>query len=452
MNKRTFIKLSSVMLAAPVVSPLFAWMSGDKMSGDKLKNWAGNLEYSSESLYSANSLEQARDFVKKQSRLKVLGTRHCFNNIADSTQDFLSLKPMDKVVALNPEARTVTVEAGMSYGQLCPYLDSKGFALHNLASLPHISIAGACSTGTHGSGVKNGNLATAVSGLEMVTAAGDVVVLSREKDGGTFRGAVVGLGALGVITKITLNIQPTFMMRQYVYESLPLSQLKDHFEEIEASAYSVSLFTDWQKQRVNEVWIKSRVEEGKAFDATPEFFGAKLATRNLHPIADLSAENCTEQLGVPGAWYERLPHFRMGFTPSAGKELQSEYFVPRQHAMEAILAVEQLRDQVSPHLMISEIRAIAADDLWMSPCYKQPCVTIHFTWKQDWPAVSKLLPVIETELAPFKARPHWGKLFTTSPAQLKSIYEKLPEFIQLSKEYDPRGKFHNEFLNTNIFS
>src|SRR6266403_3758415 len=211
MNKRTFIKLSSVMLAAPVVSPLFAWMSGDKMSGDKLKNWAGNLEYSTESLYSANPLEQARDFVKKQGRLKVLGTRHCFNNIADSTQDFLSLKPMDKVVALNPEARTVTVEAGMSYGQLCPYLDSKGFALHNLASLPHISIAGACSTGTHGSGVTNGNLATAVAGLERATAAGAVVVLAREKDGDMFPGAVVALGALGAITSVTLDLQPTFL-------------------------------------------------------------------------------------------------------------------------------------------------------------------------------------------------------------------------------------------------
>jgi xylitol oxidase len=426
-------------------------MSQDKMAGEKLKNWAGNLEYSTETLYSANSLEQARDYVKKQDKLKVLGTRHCFNNIADSKDDFLSLRSMAKVLALDPAARTVTVEAGISYGQLSPYLDGKGFALHNLASLPHISIAGACSTGTHGSGVKNGNLSTAVSGLEMVTGAGDVVTLSRQKDGETFRGVVVGLGALGVITKVTLDVQPTFMMRQYVYENLPLSQLKEHFEEIEASAYSVSLFTDWQKQRLNEVWIKSRVEGGKAFDATPEFFGAKLATRNLHPIAELSAENCTEQMGVPGSWYERLPHFRMGFTPSAGKELQSEYFVPRQHAMEAILAVERLRDQVGPHLLISEIRAIAADDLWMSPCYHQPCVTIHFTWKQEWPAVSKLLPVIERELAPFKARPHWGKLFTTSPAELKSIYGKLPEFIQLSKQFDPRGKFRNEFLNRNIF-
>jgi xylitol oxidase len=358
---------------------------------------------------------------------------------------------MDKVIAIDSAKRTVTVGAGITYGQLCPYLDSQGFALHNLASLPHISVAGACSTATHGSGEKNGNLATAASGLEMVTASGEVVNLSREQDGEKCAGAVVGLGALGVITKVTLDIQPTFMMRQYVYENLPISELKDHFDAIESSAYSVSLFTDWQKRRINEVWIKSRIEEGKAFQAAPEFFGAKLATRNLHPIAELSAENCTEQMGVPGPWYERLPHFRMGFTPSAGKELQSEYFVPRQHAVEAILAVERLSDQVSPSLLISEIRAIAADTLWMSPCYKQDCVTIHFTWKPDWPAVSKLLPVIEKELVPFNARPHWGKLFTTSPAELRRLHKKMPEFIELSKTFDPYGKFRNQFLNLNIF-
>ena len=446
-NKRTFIKLFAAMFASPVISPLFAWASSNK-----LKNWAGNLEYGTDRLYSANSLQRVRDYVKKQSKLKVLGTRHCFNNIADSTHNILSLKSMDEVVALDPEAHTVTVNAGITYGQLCPYLHTRGFALHNLASLPHISIAGACSTATHGSGEKNGNLATAVSALEIVTAASEVVKLSRQIDGEAFRGAVVGLGALGVITKITLDVQPTFMMRQYVYENLPLSEMRDHFDAIESSAYSVSLFTDWQKQRINEVWIKSRVEEGQAFEATSEFFGAKRAIRNLHPIAELSAENCTEQMGVPGPWYERLPHFRMGFTPSAGKELQSEYFVPRRHAVDAILAVERLHDQVSPHLMISEIRAIAADNLWLSPCYEQPCVTIHFTWKQDWPAVRKLMPVIEKELAPFNARPHWGKLFTTSPAELKSIYKKIPEFVQLSKKYDPQGKFRNEFLNTNIFS
>jgi alditol oxidase len=446
MDKRDFLKLFSAMMAAPVLSSLFA-----KTPDAKLKNWAGNFEFSTDRLYPANSVEQVRDFVKSQAKLKALGTRHCFNKIADSKDNLLSLHSMDQVVALDPQLRTVTVDGGMTYGQLCPYLHNKGFALHNLASLPHISIAGACSTATHGSGEKNGNLSTAVSALELVTANGDLVHLSRKNDSEKFLGSVVGLGALGVITKVTLDIQPTFMMRQYVYENLPLAAVKDHFDAIESGAYSISLFTNWQNQRFSEVWIKSRTEAGQAFNATPEFFGAKLATKNLHPIAELSAENCTEQMGVPGPWYDRLPHFKMGFTPSAGKELQSEYFVPRQHAVEAILAVERLRDQLSPHLMISEIRMIAADDLWMSPCYKQPCTTIHFTWQQDWSAVSKLLPIIERELAPFKARPHWGKLFATSPAVLKSIYTKLPDFLQLCKQYDPQGKFRNDFLNTNVF-
>lgn len=447
MNKRTFLKASSVLLASPVISPLLAWAVGDRLT-----NWAGNIEYSTEQLYSSNSLEEVRKFVTKEPSLKVLGTRHCFNQIADSAHAFLSLKSMSKVVALDPETGTVTLEAGMTYGQLCPYLDSHGFALHNLASLPHISVAGACSTATHGSGDGNGNLATAVAGLEFVTAAGDVMKLSRTRAPEVFEGAVVGLGALGVITKVTLNIQPRYMMRQDVYENLPLDELKQHFDAIVSSAYSVSLFTDWQKQRLNEVWLKSRLDEGKSFAAPREFFGAKAATRNLHPIAELSAENCTPQMGVPGPWYERLPHFRMGFTPSVGKELQSEYFVPRRHAVEAILAVERLRDQVGPHLMISEIRTIAADTLWMSPCYKEPRVTIHFTWKPDWAAVHKLLPVIERELAPFDVRPHWGKLFTISPARLRATYQELPRFVELCRRYDPKGKFRNQFLNRNIFA
>ncbi len=447
MNKRTFLKLSSATIATSAISHFSAWGASDKLT-----NWAGNLEYSTDNLHTAKSPDEIPAFVKSQSKLKVLGSRHCFNNIADSKDAFLSLKPLDQIISLDANARTVTVDAGITYGQLAPLLDTNGFALHNLASLPHISVAGACTTATHGSGEKNGNLATAVSALEIVTASGDVVKLSRKEDPNFFQGAVVGLGSLGVITKITLDIQPTYQMRQYVYENLSFAAMKDHFDAIQASAYSVSLFTDWQNHNFSEVWLKSRTEKGHAFNAKPEFFGAKLATKNLHPIAELSAENCTEQMGVLGPWYERLPHFRMGFTPSAGKELQSEYFVPRHHAVEAILAVERLRDQITPPLLITEIRAIAADDLWMSPCYQQPCVTIHFTWKQDWPAVSQLLPVIERELAPFHARPHWGKLFTMSTQQLHSSYKKLPEFIALAKKFDPSGKFRNDFLNKNIFS
>ena len=434
------------MLATPLLSPLTKLMPAEK-----LKNWAGNIEYSTDRLYKASSVKTTQKLVGQYDKVKVLGTRHCFNTIADSEHNLISLRDMDQVLSFDPEARTVTVGAGMSYGQLAPYLEKQGMALHNLASLPHISVAGAATTATHGSGMKNGNLASAVAALDIVTAGGEIKRLSRANDGEQFRGAVVGLGALGAITSVTLDVIPTFQVKQYVYENLPLSQLTAHFDGVMGSAYSVSLFTDWQQKRLNEVWIKSRVG-GDAFKPEANFYGATSATKDLHPIAELSAVNCTAQLGVAGPWYDRLPHFRMGFTPSSGKELQSEYFVPHKNAVDAILAVEGLRDQISPHLLISEIRTIDADDLWMSPCYKQPSVAIHFTWKPDWASVQTVLPVIERELAPFGVRPHWGKLFTLAPSILQSRYERLSDFKKLVSEFDPKGKFRNEFLAKNLYT
>jgi xylitol oxidase len=446
LKKRTFIKLCTAAAAMPVEISTSA-------SPEKLTNWAGNIEYSTDKVASANSVAAIQDFARKHDNFKTLGTRHCFNRIADSKQQLLTADFSARTPVIDAAAPTITVGPGVRYGTIAPLLEAKGFALHNLASLPHISVAGAISTGTHGSGAKNGNLSTAVSAIEFVNAAGDLVSLSRAATPDTFPGAVVSLGALGVITKVMLDIQPTYQVAQRVYQNLPFRLLKIHFEEILGAAYSVSLFTDWHLQKVNEVWLK------RLFDPTEpaekpalDFYGAKLAAKNLHPIAELSAENCTEQMGVPGPWYERLPHFKMGFMPSAGKELQSEYFVSHKNALDAILAVARLHEQVSPHLMITEIRTIKADDLWLSPAYKQDCVAIHFTWKPEWPEVSKLLPIIERELTPYKPRPHWGKLFTLAPRELQSRYEKLPDFIALAKEFDPNGKFRNDFLNANIFA
>lgn len=450
-KKRQFIAQCASIVGGTAMARMFGDPSPGAAQDQPLANWAGNYRYGTARLFRAASVPEVQAFVRQQSRLKVLGTRHCFNGIADSTDQLLSIRDMARLVSLDAAARTVTVEGGISYGQLCPDLDRQGFALHNLASLPHISIAGACATATHGSGVGNGNLATAVSALEIVTASGDVRSLSRDKDGPTFQASVVNLGALGVVTKVTLDVQPAFTMRQDVYLNLPMAQVRDHFEDIVAAGYSVSLFTDWQKGRVNEVWIKRRVETSETLTAPAEFYGAPRATANVHPIVELSAEHCTEQMGIPGPWYDRLPHFKMGFTPSSGKELQSEYFVPRRNAVEAILAVERLRDHVSPHLMITELRTIAADDLWMSPCYRQPSLAIHFTWKQDWDAVRTVLPMIERELSPFGVRPHWGKLFTLAPATLRARYEQCEAFKALAGKLDPTGKFRNAFLTATLY-
>jgi xylitol oxidase len=418
------------------------------------ENWAGNYAYRAARRHRPETLAELQELVARSSQVRALGTRHSFNDIADTTEDLVSLERFDRVTALDRERRTVTVGAGIRYGTLCGYLHREGYALHNLASLPHISVAGACATATHGSGDQNGNLATAVTALEMVTSDGSLVNLSRERDGGQggpFAGVVVGLGGLGLVTALTLNIVPTYEVRQVVYENLPLARLEQHFEEITSAAYSVSLFTDWQGAHINQVWLKRRVEDNLT-ESADEWFGATLARRDLHPLAHMSAENCTPQRGVPGPWHERLPHFRMEFTPSSGEELQSEYLLPRQHAVAALNAIHSLREHIAPHLQISEVRTVAADDLWMSPCYRQACVGIHFTWKKDWPAVERLLPLIEERLAPFDARPHWGKLFTMAPERLRSLYPKLqlPEFRRLLRGYDPDGKFRNDFLDRYI--
>jgi len=444
MKRKTFIQLSTTLMATPLLSK-FESMAAQP----RLKNWAGNLTYSTDHVQYPKSVAEVQQLITKLPKLRALGTRHCFNTIADSKDDLVSTRDLNKVIAIDAKNHTVTVEGGIKYGELAPYLHQHGYALHNLASLPHISVAGSITTATHGSGIKNGNLSSAVTGLEIVIADGSVVHLSKATDPEKLNAAVVGLGALGIITKVTLQIQPTYNMRQRVFLKLPMSQLKLHFEEIMSAGYSVSLFTDWQSDSINEVWIKSRMDEKD--HNQPEFYGAKAATKNLHPIIDHSAESCTDQMGVPGPWYERLPHFKMGFTPSSGKELQSEYFVPLKHAVEAIEAVSKLGKQIGPHLFITEIRTIAADNLWMSPCHNQTSVTIHFTWKQETEAVMKLLPLIEKELAPFNPRPHWGKIFTIEPKVLESRYEKLADFKKLVAEYDPKAKFRNGFLDHNIY-
>lgn len=451
MKRKEFIKKSAAVVAGGMLVPQFSCSDAaqNKETAQSLgTNWAGNYTYQAENRYEPISVEEVQQLVRQLGPQKALGSKHCFNNIADSPGIQVSTKQLSSVVELDAENELLTVEAGARYGDFSELLHEQGFALHNLASLPHITVAGACATGTHGSGVNNGNLATAVRAVELVRPDGELVTL--DSDHPDFPALVVGLGAFGIITKVTLAVEKTYDVSQQVFLDLPMASLRNNFAAILASGYSVSLFTDWMDGKVNEVWVKRR---GDVYyqPLGDNFYGATAATRNLHPIAEMSADNCSEQMGVPGPWYARLPHFKMGFTPSAGKELQSEYFVPRSNALDAIGAIEEMKDIIYPQLMISEIRTIAADDFWLSPCYQRDSVALHFTWKQNSEEVMALLPQIEAALAPFDVRPHWGKLFTLDPAVLQSRYEKYPDFALLARQYDREGKFRNQYLDTNIY-
>ncbi|HSB93610.1 MAG TPA: D-arabinono-1,4-lactone oxidase [Flavitalea sp.] len=447
MNRKAFIRVSSAFALAPLVHPISTFAQEEP-----LKNWSGNLQYSTSNLFYPKAIAEAQKKIQELDRSHVLGTRHCFNTIADSKFNLISSNKLNKVLAIDESKKLVHVQGGIKYGELSPILHLQGYAIHNLASLPHISVAGSISTATHGSGVTNGNLASAVRAIEFIAADGSIQKLSKEKDGDRFNGAVVSLGAIGMITSVSLAIEPTFQVRQHVFLNLPYEALEANFAKIMSAGYSVSLFTNWQSPAINEVWIKSRIPDDKDYSNVKDFFGARAATVNMHPIAELSAENCTPQMGQAGPWYERLPHFKMGFTPSSGKELQAEYFVPLEHAVHAMMAVKKLAAEIGPLLFISEIRTIKGDDFWMSPCRKQDSVAIHFTLKQEWEPVQKLLPKIEAALEPFNPRPHWGKLFTMSASTLASKYDRLKDFRELVAGYDPNGKFRNDFLQQNLYS
>ncbi|HEY9424413.1 MAG TPA: D-arabinono-1,4-lactone oxidase, partial [Microterricola sp.] len=325
-------------------------------------------------------------------------------------------------------------------------LDERGLALANLASLPHISVGGAIATGTHGSGDAVGSLATAVRGLEFVDGTGSTRTLSHGDAG--FAGAVVGLGALGIVTRVTLAVEPSFAIAQTVYEGLSWSALLADFDAITGTGYSVSVFTRWNSDGPDQIWVKRRADDSGQ-NAQPDALiaaGAHAALEPRHPLPGISAESCTEQLGVPGPWFERLPHFRLAFTPSNGAELQSEYLIPRQHAAEAVTALRALGDRIRPLLQICELRTVAADELWLSAAYQRDTLGIHFTWLQRQSEVEALLPVIEAALAPFSARPHWGKLFTQTTGAISPLYPRHADFIALAAEYDPQGVFHNDYL------
>ena len=415
------------------------------------RNWATNQAFGATAFHQPETIDELRRLVAASSKVKAIGSRHSFNAIADSPGDLVSLEKLDRVLAIDPERRTATVEGGIRYWPLAIALHDAGFALPNTASLPHISVAGACATATHGSGDRNPILAGAVSAMDLVTADGSLVTLSRERDGDLFLGAVVNLGALGVVVTLRLDLIPTFQVQQVVYENLSLEQLADNFDAVMASGYSVSPFTTWRDDRF-QVWVKRLVAGGEPQGTSLEAFGATAALVNRHPIDGASPEHWTAQLGVPGHWHERLPHFRSDGIAASGSELQSEYFVPREHARATLLAIAGLRDRLGPLLHAAEIRSIAADDFWMSPFNGRGCIAFHFTWRPDWPAVAALLPQLEEWIDPFDARPHWGKLFATSPARLRELYPRLPDFQALARKLDPAGKFRNAFLDGYIYS
>lgn len=410
----------------------------------ELRNWAGNLTYEAKAIHYPSSVVEIQNLVASLPRVKALGTRHSFNQIADSPDGALiTLSAMAPEIAIDPETMTVSVTGGTHYGALATELHARGYALHNTGSLPLISIAGATATGTHGSGDRNGILSTAVSAVDLVTSDGSLRTFDRSNP--ELKAYALGLGVFGIITRLVLDVQPTYLVRQDVYRHVPWNMVLDAFDEVMASAYSVSLMGDFGHPTIHQLWQKTRVDTDHQSDPVPTslYGGTWYDDAEEPPGHSLNVRG-----GVPGPWSERLPHFRMDAPPSVGgDELQSEYFIDRRHAVAALSALRTLGARISPHLHAAEIRTVAADDLWLSPAYQRESLCIGFTWRKHPNEVMALLPNIEALLDDYEPRPHWGKLFTLDQDKLTRRFPKLSDFLEVRAARDPNGKFSNSFID-----
>jgi xylitol oxidase len=403
-----------------------------------VKNWARNITFSPESVHRPTSMSDLRRAIVGASSIRALGSRHSFNRIADGVS-MIDTRSLPEFLELSSERDAVSVNGSMTYGRLAELLAPLGFSVHNLASLPHISIAGAIATGTHGSGDGNGNLATAVSAIQVMTATGEMLSLRRGDP--DFDGAVVSFGALGVVTAVTLELQPAFEIAQSVFDGPSLPEFASRFDAVFSSAYSVSAFTHWQG-RADQIWVKQR-----STDHLDQMIFETMApaVENRHPLQGLDAVACTDQLGVRGLWSDRLPHFKLEFTPSAGDEIQSEFFVARSDAKAAIDSIAAIGAQLQPALLVSEIRTIAADELWMSPHVERDSVGLHFTWRSDQALAEEGAWLVADALAPLAPRAHWGKVFDATQIDMDG-FARRERFLSLVRRVDPDGVFRNEWF------
>ena len=408
-----------------------------------LWNWSGNYQYTARELVTARTVDDVRRALAAGGRVRALGTRHTFNDLADNGATLVSVAGLPADPVIDPASGTVTAGAGMTYGELAAWLQDRGWALGNLGSLPHISVAGATATGTHGSGSRNQVLSAALAGLDYVAAGGELRRVTRADP--DFAGLAVGLGAFGIVVRVTLDIQPSYLVRQDAYSGLGWDRVLDELEAVLAAAYSVSLFTDWAGDTLRAAWVKRRADPGdEPGPGRDEFFGARRGT-DREQFLDGPADNLTV-LGQAVPWLAALPHFRLEATPSNGDEIQSEYFVDRRHGPQALEAIRRRAHRIAPVLMISEIRSTAADRLWLSGSYRRDTVALHFTWYNRPDAVDAAVREVEAALAPFEARPHWGKVSRLGPARLAELYPRLGDARDLFERLDPGGRLSNHRL------
>lgn len=407
-----------------------------------LANWGGNLAFEQAEVVKPKTISELAEMVRVN-KVRPVGTLHSFSPIAKGEGLLMSTANLAIKPELDSDRSVVRFGAAMRFGELALFLEQNGFALRNMGSLPHISVAGAAATGTHGSGDKNQILSSSLTSFSYLNHEGELIKV--EKQDPLFEAFRLGLGAYGIWVEAELSIVPSFQIRQDIFLEIPWSYFLEDPSRLTSAGYSVSLFGKWGTSTISQTWVKSEVEDPRAGVPIAAIAPEQNSKREL---ADGVGDNLTEQGGKPGPWLHRLPHFRLDASPSAGNEIQTEYFFTRDKIAHAIEAVHSVAGKINPVLIISEIRSIAQDDAWLSPMRRGDSIALHFTWKNEPELVDIAVQELEKVLAPMEPIPHWGKVHHFTQSDLERAHPMLSKAREQFENADPSGKFSSDYLRS----
>ena len=430
-------------------------MNVESIERKKWRNWARTSESQPVKTFFPSTITEVCAIVKAaqehQKTIRVVGAGHSFTKLVETEDWLVSLDRLNGIDEIDETAKTVTVYAGTRLFELGKALGEHGYSQENLGDINVQSIAGALSTGTHGTGLAFGNLSTQVMKLEIVNAHGDVVTLSRELDPNLFHASLVSLGALGIIVKVTLRIieAPIYKFKSY---KLPYSKLEAQLDELIDSNRHFEFFlfpyselvqvktmnlTNDAPQRIRFYYFKNVVLENYLFFLVSEL--CRLFPKTSKFFSRLSAK------GVGSSTISAYSH-QLFATPRLVRFREMEYSIPLQHLRDALRDVRKTieTNNYAVHFPI-ECRTVKADDIWLSPSYKRDSAYLAFHMYKGMP-YENYFRDMEKIMRKYNGRPHWGKMHCLSKHELQELYPKFNHFLEIRDSFDPNGRFLNRYM------
>lgn len=428
-----------------------------KTTNNKWTNWSGSVTATPRQIVKPVSIDELAHLMKMYGRderhVRVVGAGHSFTPIAQSDDILMSLENLQGVTSINAGQNIATVRGGTWLKTLGNELLKHGLAQENLGDIDVQSIAGAISTGTHGTGIAYGSLATQVEGFTLITADGERLECSAEHNPDIFKAAQVSLGTLGIIAEVKLCVVPAKRLHFKSHrESLQscITNIERYKRENEHFEFYWFPYTQW----VQTKFLKGTTEPASKTSLWGNF--NKIVLENgvywllsewnrMFPKSSRAISNISAQGVAP---VDEVGYSHLLFsTPRVVRFQEMEYNIPAEHFTTVLAEIEACigREQFEVHFPI-ECRFVHADDIWLSPAYQRESAYIAVHMYRGMP-YKAYFAAIEAIFQRYGGRPHWGKMHTQTAASLEKLYPRWHDFRRVRAELDPKGIFLNPYLS-----